>query len=32
MWLHTKMEVVVVAIAQSENEADEVDKGCRISC
>lgn len=31
MWLHTEMEVVIVAIAQSENEADQVDKGFWIS-
>lgn len=31
MWLHTEMEVVIVAIAQSENEADKVDEGWSIS-
>ena len=32
MWLHTEMEIVVVAVAQKEKGADEVNEGWTILC
>ena len=32
VWLHTEMEIVVVAVAQKEKGADEVNEGWTILC